>query len=119
MHDSIHTLIVHEFVQQPTEPKLSLADAAAARDRRASVRHHQSVGGCDALQDQDAPARRHRDGAAHARLQSEARDRDPWHAAPGWGHNGFLAWLAVSMRPNIRLKASWDTNLRELSLSYG
>jgi hypothetical protein len=31
----------------------------------------------------------------------------------------FLTWLAVTMRPSIRLKASWDTNLRELSPNCG
>ena len=53
------------------------SDAAAPRDRRASVRHHQGVDGSDALQDENPRACRDRDGAARARLQHQARDRDP------------------------------------------
>ena len=70
---------------------------AAAPDRRASVRHHQGLDGRDALQDEDAEARRHRDGVARAGLQSEAGDGDPrgaglLKAMEGVRRAGYCAW---------------------------
>ncbi len=52
----------------------SAGDAAAARDRRASLRHDQGAHGRDALPDANAAEGRDRDGARRARLQSHARD---------------------------------------------
>lgn len=53
---------------------MTRARSLTEQDRRASVWHHQSLDGCDALQDEDVAARSHRDGAACARLQSEEGD---------------------------------------------
>ena len=60
-------------------------DPIAEQDRRASVRNDQSLDGCNALQDEDAEACRHRDGAARAGLQSEAGDGDPRRAEAAQG----------------------------------
>ena len=66
---------VLETVQDRTRPQ-SRQDAHKAPDRGASVRHYQSLDGCDALPDEDAAQRAHRDGAARAGLQYETRDED-------------------------------------------
>ena len=63
--------------------------APAARDGRAPLRHDQGSHGSDALPDEDAAARRRRDGAARPRLQSHPRHEHHRHQAAGCCNQGI------------------------------
>ena len=67
-HEAILERVQKRLDEQPEQ------DPAAKQDCRTSVRDDQSVDGRNALQDEDAEARRHRDGVARTGLQSEAGD---------------------------------------------
>ena len=60
----------HEHVLETVQRRLDANPQArpAARDRRAPLRHDQGADGGNPLPDEDAATRRHRDGAARARL---------------------------------------------------
>ena len=84
----------HEHVLEAVQKRLDKNPRAmrhAARDGRASVRHAQDADGRDALPDEDAAEGRHRDGAARARLQSDARHEHRRHQAADGGDQGVSA----------------------------
>ena len=62
-------------------------------DRRASLRHAQSMDGGDALSHQDDPAREYRDEFACLGLQHETRDADPRNRTADGGDEGLRALL--------------------------
>src|SRR5450755_4078980 len=66
----------------------SASHACSPRDGRASLRHDQDAHGRDAFSDEDAAARRQRDGTLRARLQSDARDEYRRYQAADGGDCG-------------------------------
>ena len=77
--------------QQPT------SDAHASRDGRASLRHTQDADGRDALPDEDATARRYRDGAARPDLQSHPRHEHRRHPTAHRSNEGIAPDIHASL----------------------
>ena len=73
----------------------------APPDRRAPVRHDQSLDGSDALSDQDDPARKHRDELACTSLQHETCDADPRNRTTHGGNEGLNAFFFCRAVPII------------------
>src|ERR1700730_3921767 len=61
-------------------------------DRRARLRHAQSLDGLDALPDEDAAARQYRNEPARSCLQPKASDADRRNRAADAGHEGLSAY---------------------------
>src|SRR5450631_2809685 len=70
-------------------------------DRRASLRHDQSMDGSDALSHQDDPAREYRDELARTRLQHETRDTNTRNHPANEGNAGLR--IAIAPRHNLAL----------------
>lgn len=100
--------------QERRNPRFGQGYAKKQRGPHRSIqnRSHQSLDGCNALQDEEAEARRHGDGAARARLQHQTRDRDPLRTGADQGHCGFLA---VAFRVENRVLHAAKTILSVLS----
>ena len=82
----------HEHVMEDAQKRLDENPHAmrhAPRDRRASVRHAQDAHGRDALPDEASAEGRHRNGAARARLQSDACDEHRGRQAAHCGDEGL------------------------------
>ena len=71
-------------------------------DRRASVRHPQSMDGRDALPDQDIAAREYRDELACACLQHETSDADPRNCPAHGGNQGIETLPSLTNTPEPR-----------------
>ena len=86
-HEHLLEAVQRRLDEHPEE------DAPAARDGRASLRHHQGQDGSHTLPDEDAAARCLRDGSASVGLQSHPGDehhRCPAvHSRRGVGHTHF------------------------------
>ncbi|MEA2956626.1 MAG: hypothetical protein QOJ58_2126, partial [Alphaproteobacteria bacterium] len=91
----------HETVLEAVQARLdrnpdSVCDARMPPDCRAPLRHDKSWMGRDALPDENAQARQHRNGAAHPRLQHET------------GNEHYGRWRIDGSDPSIR-SAHWAT----------
>src|ERR1700686_144436 len=75
-------------------------------DRRACVRHAQSLDGGDALSDKDVAARQYRDEPARSGLQPETSDADRRHRAVDAGDEGLSAVHRQKPPNNTGLEAS-------------
>ena len=65
-------------------------DAPAPPDRRASLRYDKVLDGSHALPDENAPERRHRNGATRPRLQSETGNEHPRRRTAHGGDEGVV-----------------------------
>ena len=74
-------------------------DASAARDGRASLRHHQVLDGRDAFPDEDAETGEDRDGPARAGLQSQARHEHHGHRPADRGDEDRIGLSAPQIAP--------------------
>ena len=92
-----HTMGARACARSRTAPprRESAGHASAARNGRAPLRHDQGADGRDALPDEDAATRRHRDGAQRARLQFDACDQHRWRHAAHGGDQGVGAGAFV------------------------
>src|SRR5260370_6502345 len=80
-------------------------DARAPPDCGASLRHDKVVDGIDALPDENAQARRHRNGAACPGLQHETRDEDSGCWRIDGGNPRMTRALSAPIARVLRLKA--------------
>src|SRR6516164_4963473 len=97
--------------QQPT------SDAHASRDGRASLRHAQDADGRDALPDEDATARRYRDGAARPCLQSHPRHEHRWHPTAHGSNEGIARDIRASLSAETPLRPRSSHRLKGQSVS--
>src|ERR1700685_1704880 len=88
----------HAKAAQPNTARIT----NTAPDRRASVRHPQSVDGGDALPDQDIAAREYRNELARTCLQHETSDADPRNCSASGGNQGLKTLSSITNTPESR-----------------
>jgi hypothetical protein len=103
----------HEAVLEAVRPEPG-QDAPAPSDGRAPLRHDKVLDGIDALPDENAQARQHRDGAARIGLQYEAGDAHSgrWRINGSDPHLRQAARAMLSALPIIktpRFYTTWRT----------
>src|SRR5262249_37422765 len=81
------------------------------------LRHAQDADGRDALPDEDATARRYRDGAARPCLQSHPRHEHRWHSTAHGSNEGIARDICASLSAETPLRPRSSHRLKGQSVS--